>query len=242
MEYPILPLERPLEEAKFVARPNRFLAHVELNGVVEKAHVHDPGRLRELLYPGNRVLVSRPSRGSANRKTSLDLLFAFYDGDWILVNSALHRPISQKILSLPELSPFGAVKAVVPEVRFGTGTRFDYLLELDQGRSCYLEVKGCTLEDEVHRALFPDAPTLRGSRHLEELMEARSLGHEAALLFLILRPKARSFAPNAQCDPRFARLFWECVQGGVRVFMKKIAFKKGWFVYTGDIHLEGGAP
>ena len=225
-------------EATFIRRPNRFLGEVELNGERYEAHVHDPGRLRGLLYPNNRMLVAKP-RVKKQRKTGLDLLFAWDGRHWILVNSALHRSVSEKILVDPGLSPCGAVQELVPEIPYGKGTRFDFYLRSRNGRGCYIEVKGCTFMDANRVALFPDAPTERGVRHLEELMDVLGQGFHAVLLILVFRPDARSFSPNEQCDPGFSRVFHEGVRRGIKVYAKRIDFKKGWFVYTGDIPVDG---
>ena len=216
------------------------MAEVALNGTRYRAHVHDPGRLKELLFPGNRILVSEPlARGP--RKTDLDLIFAWdSEGHWVLVNSALHRPISEKILSDPGLSPFPSLQKIVPEVSYGHGTRFDFLIFSQDGGRCFVEVKGCTLVDSQNVALFPDAPTKRGTRHLEELCEVRHQGLGAMLLILVFRPGARAFSPNEVCDPSFAKSFWRSIKSGVSVLAKRIGFKNDWFVYTGDIPVVKG--
>ncbi|OCC16037.1 sugar fermentation stimulation protein [Dissulfuribacter thermophilus] len=235
----LLPFDRPLDQAIFKERPNRFLGIVDYNGNLVKCHIHDPGRLKELLYPGNKVLIT-PAKETKGRKTRFDLMFAQHKKHWILVNSSLHRPISQTILLDPKLSPFESLVSLVPEVKYGHGTRFDYMVQLKDGSSCMLEVKGCTLANGDGVALFPDAPTSRGRRHVEELNEIVSSGGKAAILFLVFRPDARAFSPNFKTDPDFSRALLECVKGGVWIFIKKICFQRGWFVYTEEIRLLGG--
>ena len=150
------------------SRPNRFLAIVDIeqNGTVlkdQKVHVRDPGRLKELLYPGNKVLVKH--RPGENRKTQWEIIAAL-DDDWILINSGYHRAISEAILRNPEISPFGKLDRLKAEVSVGH-SRLDFMLEKD-GQQIGLEIKGCTLEiREI--ALFPDAPTERGAKHVESL-------------------------------------------------------------------------
>ncbi len=169
-----------VEKAKFKSRPNRFL--VEL-GDGRLAHLHDPGRLRELLVPGRELVVKRV-KGKA-RKTDLDVL-AVKSRYWVFVHSGYHPRIAEKLI--PGL--FGPIKA--REVKLGS-SRVDFLLE--DGRP--LEVKGCTLmKDSI--ALFPDAPTERGTRHVLEIAR-----HRGALLFLVFHPPVRELRPNCEMDPKF---------------------------------------
>jgi len=226
-------------EAEWVERPNRFMGLVRLDsGDVAKVHVRDPGRLTELLYPGNRVLIRRAPSGT-KRKTGWDLVAARFEDQWVLVNSGHHPEIARSILSDPRLCPFGRPVSLKGEVKFGQ-SRLDFLLEAapsERGqplaqvadradKKCgkiFIEVKGCTLaRDGI--ALFPDAPTSRGARHLEELMEAKRQGFGAAILVLVFRQDAEIFSPNGQTDPRFAELFHRAVCRGVECYPVKIAY------------------
>ena len=223
-------------EASWLERPNRFLGLVRLaDGSRHKVHVRDPGRLTELLYPGNRVLIRR-AEAAARRKTAWDLVAARFDQQWVLVNSGHHPAIARALLSHPGLCPFGPLHSIQPEVKFGR-SRLDFLLEIDkeaclktgpgnEGQNCgkiYLEVKGCTLARQGV-ALFPDAPTTRGARHLEELIEARRLGFGAAVLILVFRQDAEIFAPNRETDPNFAEVFQQAVEAGVECCPVKIEY------------------
>ena len=205
-------------EGIFKDRPNRFLCIVDLpdkyGGPGQAVHVHDPGRLTELLYPGNRVMLKRADR--PGRKTAWTLMAALYEGQWILVNSGLHRKISYAILSDPAISPLGAARRIDPEVMFGK-SRLDYRILAASGSTVWVEVKGCTLaRDGV--ALFPDAPTSRGTRHVRELVEISAQGDRAALLILIFQHNVRCFAPNSETDPEFAAAFHEAVADGVKAY------------------------
>jgi len=199
------------QKGTFVSRPNRFLAVVDIQGSHEEVHVHDPGRLKELLYPGNSLLVRRAF--AKERRTKWDLIAARHGNQWVLVNSSFHRALSEKHLSDPVASPFSGIIRIQPEVKFGS-SRLDFKLELDTGNSMYLEVKGCTLAIDG-KALFPDAPTSRGRRHVEELVKAKEMGYDAAMLFLVFRRDAECFAPKEDTDPDFARAFYSALEKGV---------------------------
>ncbi|HID96818.1 MAG TPA: DNA/RNA nuclease SfsA [Thermodesulfobacteriaceae bacterium] len=223
-------------EAVFVERPNRFLGLADCNmpgsQVPEKIHISDPGRLRELLYPGNRVLLRKAPAGTA-RKTCWDLIAAAFGEQWVVVNSSLHRGIAQRILEKVNLSPFGRAEEIRPEIRFGE-SRLDFMLLLRDGRRVWIEVKGCTLARDGS-ALFPDAPTARGRRHLEELITIRSRGLRSALLILIFRDDAQCFAPNGETDPAFHEVFYRAIQAGVEVYPVVIGLEQEWLVYRGVI-------
>ncbi|WP_407356460.1 DNA/RNA nuclease SfsA [Methanolobus sp. WCC5] len=230
-------------EGKVIERPNRFLAIVELelDGVRkhEKVHVHDPGRLTDLIYPGNRVLLRKAdSTKSKNkgkiRKTGWDMIAARFAEDWILVNSAFHREISGWAIENGIIGFLSNADSILPEQKYGT-SRLDYLLE-KQGRKIWIEVKGCTLaEDGV--ATFPDAPTTRGKRHLEELMHVVDQGDEAAVIMLIFRPQAKCFTPNRKIDPDFSETMLKASEKGVRIFPLQFSFKENNIYYVSEIPL-----
>jgi len=169
-----------VELARFKERLNRFLIKLE-NGI---AHLHDPGRLKELLAPGRLLAVKEIN--NPNRKTSLDVL-AVKAKQWVFIHSGYHSKIAEKII--PRL--FGRIKA--REVKAGN-SRIDFLLE--DGRP--LEVKGCTLAKNGI-ALFPDAPTTRGTRHVLELAKRKG-----ALLFLVF-VHANELRPNCETDLDFCK-------------------------------------
>ncbi len=178
----------------FVERPNRFLVKLESGRL---AHLHDPGRLKELLIPGRKLFLREVK--SPSRKTNLDVL-AVDIGYPVFIHSGYHSLIAERLI--PYL--FGGIEA--KEVKFG-GSRIDFLLS--DGRP--LEVKGCTLlKDKV--ALFPDAPTERGTRHVLELAN-----HGGALLFLVFHPPARVLKPNCETDPRFCEAMKLAIRKGVEM-------------------------
>ncbi len=181
-----------------VRRLNRFAAEVESDGQLALAHVPNSGRLGELLYPGAPVLLA-PRTGP--RKTAFDLLLARQGEQLACIDARLPGLLLEEALlagQLPDLGPFTAVHR---EVAYGS-SRLDLLGE-GAGGLCYIECKSVTLVREGV-ALFPDAPTLRGVRHLEELQHAAHSGHRAAIVFVIQREDAQSLRPYAENDPAFA--------------------------------------
>jgi sugar fermentation stimulation protein A len=223
-------------EGILVERPNRFLAIVEVdqNGTKsqEKVHVHDPGRLIDILYPGNRVLLRKA--GNPKRKTAWDMIAGKIGEEWILINSAFHRQISEWVIENNIIELFSNADTVLPEQKFG-GSRLDYLLMKGE-TDIWIEVKGCTLA-EGKTSSFPDAPTTRGKRHLDELIKARSEGHEAAILIIVLRPEAECFTANGIIDPDFARTFEKAIEAGVNVFPLQFSFEDNTVVYHSQLPL-----
>jgi len=215
------PIPGPLEPARFVERPNRFLGRcrLESTGDVIEAHIRDPGRLEELMVPGRRVWV-RPS-ADRTRRTAWTLLVAESPAGegWVLVDSTLPNRLTHRALeagALPELDGWRLERA---EWRHGA-SRFDFLLARPDGRWFVLEVKGVNLVDNGV-ALFPDAPTERGARHLRELTEiAAQDGWEAGVLFVIQRNDAHAFRAAAHIDPHFAAALEDAARAGVRVMVR----------------------
>jgi len=210
------------------------------SGVVQeegaKVHVHDPGRLKELIYPGSEVLVRKAS--DPDRKTGWDLLAARYEREWILINSAFHRRIMDIVLGMDDISPFGKLVSSRPEVRYGA-SRMDYLLEPEEGGNRVLvETKGCTLTIDGE-ALFPDAPTTRGKRHVEELMSALDEGYRSAIVVLCFRPDSLCFRPKEDTDPDFSRTFYQAREKGVEVYPLLFRFTGEWVEYIGPIPVCG---
>lgn len=226
-------------EAIVVSRPNRFLMIADVimeDGTIlknEKVHVHDPGRLKEVIFPGNRVRIRKAM--SRKRKTLWDLIFGLVSDTWVLVNSSFHRYIAQSILSDRSLTPFADVSNVRPEVKVGH-SRLDFMLTMKDGSTCFIEVKGCTLS-VGGRSLFPDAPTERGTRHLEELIRLKEEGHGSAVLFLVLAPDPVNFSPNRETDPVFADTLKKAVEMGVKVYPLDIDIEDGVPVLNGVLPL-----
>ena len=198
-----------MKEGIFQDRPNRFVAHVEMDGCTETVHVKNTGRCRELLQPGARVWCSVSD--NPGRKTKYDLITV--EKAPYLINMDSQAP-NAAVLEWLETGGLGHVNRIKPEQVFGS-SRFDFYLERN-GKGMFLEVKGVTLE-EAGVCRFPDAPTKRGTRHLYELMEAKRLGFDAAVLFVIQMRPVRYLEPNDATDPDFGAALREAAVAGVQV-------------------------
>lgn len=195
-------------EARFIERPNRFIAHVELGGQREVCHVKNTGRCRELLVPGAKVYLEES--GNPARKTKFDLI-AVCKGDR-LINMDSQAPNKVAAECLPGLIP--GLTELKAEQTFGD-SRFDFAALSPTGR-WFIEVKGVTLEQDGV-VLFPDAPTERGVKHLHGLCAALDEGFKAMVLFVVQMEGVRYFTPNAQTHPAFAQALRESRDKGVLI-------------------------
>ena len=193
----------------FIARPNRFIAHVQIDGQMEVCHVKNTGRCKELLVPGAQVWCQRSDH--PNRKTKYDLI-TVKKGDR-LINMDSQAPniaVKEWLLS----GEMGKVSDLKPEYTHGD-SRFDFSFLLD-GKRCFLEVKGVTLENDGVCA-FPDAPTERGVKHLKGLTQAAKDGFGAFVLFVIQMPDVKYLRPHDERDPAFGAALREAAENGVTV-------------------------
>lgn len=197
--------------AVFLSRPNRFIAHVLLDGQEVICHVKNTGRLRELLIPGAAVFIQECFQPS--RKTKYDLIAVQKDNQIINIDSqAPNQAVSEWLRAGGLLTDIALVR---PETRY-QGSRFDFYLETSSGRKAFLEVKGVTLlQDGIAR--FPDAPTTRGVKHLEELTACLSCGYEAYVLFLLEMKGVCQLQPNDQTHPAFGTALRQAAAAGVHV-------------------------
>ena len=192
----------------FLARPNRFIAHVALDGAEMVCHVKNTGRCRELLVPGAAVYLERGT--NPDRKTAYDLIAVEKKGK--LINMDAQAP--NKVFSEWALQFDPTATTVHSEYRFGQ-SRLDFCLETPQGLHL-VEVKGVTLEEDGHTR-FPDAPTERGVKHLHELMHAVALGHRATAFFVIQMAEVTDFAPNDATHPAFGETLRQAKEAGVNI-------------------------
>ena len=197
-----------VQEGRFLLRPNRFIAQVEVDGQVETCHVKNTGRCKELLRPGARVILARGE--NPGRRTKYDLIAVYKGGR--LINMDSQAPNKAAAEYLGRLFPDG--KHIRPEYSLGD-SRLDFYLERE-GHAVYLEVKGCTLEREGV-ALFPDAPTERGVKHLRHLTALAQEGQEAWVLFIIQMEGVRYFTPNDGTHPAFGQALREAAAAGVHI-------------------------
>ena len=200
--------------ARLIRRYQRFLADFELaGGEVVTAHCPNSGSMKGCAVPGSPALLSRSDKPGRKLAYTWELVMA--DGCWIGINTGLpNRLVFEGIRSglIPELRGYENIR---PEVRYGANSRIDLLLSSGEER-CYVEVKNCTLA-EGNRALFPDAATTRGQKHLRELMEMVRCGHRAVNFFLVQRQDCESVAPADAIDPEYGRLLRVAAASGVEL-------------------------
>ena len=196
-----------ITEGRFLDRPNRFVAHVCIDSVTHTVHVKNTGRCKELLLPGAVVRLERSD--NPNRKTQYDLVAVLKEGlGWVNIDSQAPNQVVKEWL---ETQRFDFIK---PEYTYGN-SRVDFYME--RGDQKYLlEVKGCTLEiDGI--GYFPDAPTVRGVKHLRELTQAQSAGYQCAVAFVIQMPGITEVRPNITTQPEFGAAWDDAVKAGVKI-------------------------
>lgn len=214
----------------FLDRPNRFVGNVKIADEVVTCHIHDSGRIKELLYFGNEVGIKKAKKNKkTTRKTDWDLICARTEDkdEDVLLNSAYHRYISENFLRDFEISPFGKIDSIKAEVKNGK-SRLDFLLVKDE-KKIWVEVKGVSLVSDK-TAMFPDAPSVRAQKHLKELMELKEGGDRSALLLLVLR-RAERFRPRYETDINFSELFYEAKRKGVEIYPVQFELKNGDIYY-----------
>ncbi len=201
-------------QARFLERPNRFLGIVSLDGERTPVFIPNPGRMHELLIPGRTVYL-RPASGVL-RKTAYDMIAVDHDGLVISLDANLPNRFMKQMLLEHALPQFRGYERVIPEPPL-YGGRADFRLESTDSVTM-IEVKSVTLVVE-RRALFPDAVTKRGARHMHHLAKVleEGIADRAAVVFVIQRPDADSFAPNVDTDPAFAEALSIASRAGVEI-------------------------
>ena len=198
---------REIADGIFVDRPNRFIAYVEMNGAVETVHVKNTGRCRELLLPGTAIRLEVSD--NPKRKTKYDLVAVHKQGlGWVNMDSQAPNKVVGEWLAKQ------GYDYIKPEFTYGK-SRIDFYME--KGEQKYLlEVKGCTLEvDGI--GYFPDAPTLRGVKHLHELAKAAQQGYHCAVAFVIQMEGVAEVRPNTATHPQFAEALAQARTAGTKV-------------------------
>lgn len=197
-----------IKQGYFISRPNRFIAKVMLEGKEEVCHVKNTGRCRELLREGATVYLEESD--NPNRKTKYDLI-AVYKGDR-LVNMDSQAPNKVVQEYIPQLFP--DVVCIRPETTY-KNSRFDFYVETEKDK-IFIEVKGVTLEEDgVVR--FPDAPTTRGLKHIQELVKCKEEGYGAYIIFVVQMEGVSYFEPNIETQPEFARELYLAQKAGVEI-------------------------
>lgn len=203
-----------LHKGIFLKRLNRFVAKIKVNEEEDLAHVPDPGRMKELLMPSVEVLLRKVS-SNEKRKTNWDMLGVYTPTGLVSVDSRLPNDLIAEALMNSQLKEFSEYELVRREYTYGS-SRFDFLLK-SADKICLIEVKSCTLVKNGH-AFFPDAPTLRGRRHIHELIKAKHEGYRTGVIFVIQRNDASVFSPYDEIDPDFGDALRLAASEGVEIF------------------------
>lgn len=199
----------------FLERPNRFIAKVEIGGNTETVHIKNTGRCKELLKPGCTVYLAVSD--NPKRKTKYDLIAAEKEREnlpLLLINLDSQAPNDAAFEWLRASGLFSPQAVIKREVKHGS-SRFDFYIE-DEGRKAFLEVKGVTQETEG-TVLFPDAPTQRGVKHIEELIQCRKQGFEAFVLFIVQMKEVHTLRPNDHTHKAFGDALREAKKAGVNI-------------------------
>ena len=199
-----------IQVAKFIERPNRFIARVEINGREEIVHVKNTGRCREILVPGTRVYLEKSD--NPDRKTAYDLVSAEKGDRIINIDSQLPNYLVEEWLHNQEL--IKDITYIKREKTYGK-SRFDFYIEAGD-RKIFMEVKGVTLEND-NVVSFPDAPTERGVKHLNELLEAQKEGYETYVFFVVQMKDVDYFTPAEDKHKEFADTLRYVASKGVKV-------------------------
>lgn len=194
---------------RFLRRPNRFIAHIRINGKEEICHVKNTGRCKELLPEGAQVWCQKFD--DPRRKTNFDLITVQKGHRLINMDSQAPNKAAGEWLAAGGLGPVEKLRA---EAKWGD-SRFDFYFE-KEGQPCYLEVKGVTLENDGV-CTFPDAPTERGAKHLRELADLAKQGYGAYVLFVIQMADVKYLHPNDETDPAFGQALRQAQAAGVKI-------------------------
>jgi sugar fermentation stimulation protein A len=207
-------LPQPLYPGALIRRYKRFLADVRLeSGEVVTAHCPNSGSMKGCAIPGSRVLLSLS--GNPNRKLKYTWELVQVNGLWVGINTGLPNRLTAEAIRQGKITELAGYDEIRPEIRYGKNSRIDLLLSGPAGL-CYVEVKNVTLV-EGDRALFPDAETLRGQKHLKELMREVRDGNRGVIFFVVQRADAHSMAPADAIDPEYGRLLRLAAENGVEV-------------------------
>jgi len=225
-------LPKPLVQAEFVSRLNRFALVVFVEGEEVLAHVANSGRLGELLLPANTLYLSPAPRGS-QRRTSFDLVLVEVGGTLVSVDARVPNRLVEEAITSDLIDQFAGYEELKREVTRGR-SRFDFMLSGGHER-LFVEVKSVTLvEDGV--AMFPDSPTTRGRKHVQGLKDIVLDGDRGAVIFVVQRPDAKCFSPNNSADPEF----WEAVDEATEAGVEAYAFRCS--VTMSDIAIQTRIP
>jgi sugar fermentation stimulation protein A len=212
-------------QGKFISRPNRFIAHVEIQGKNEIAHVKNTGRCKEILIPGATIHLEDHSKNMGNRKTVFSLISAEKPGSTVATatriinidsqapNKVVAEGLCSGNMTLPGLE--AGLSLIKAESTFGD-SRFDFYVESRDDKKAFIEVKGVTLENK-DVVSFPDAPTERGVKHIHELIQAKDQGYVAYIIFIVQMENVEYFTPNDKTHPTFGEALRVAKKEGVEI-------------------------
>lgn len=199
-------------DATFIKRPNRFIAHVLLGGKEEIVHVRNTGRCREILIPGTQVVLEKAQ--NINRKTAYSLICGYKGSTLINIDSQVPNAVVSEGIRNKKVKELIDVCKLKREVTYGS-SRFDIYFETPEGKG-FIEVKGVTLEEDG-TAMFPDAPTDRGTKHVNEIVKAVEEGYMGYIFFLIQLKGVKCFRPHEEMDEKFASALRTANENGVKI-------------------------
>ncbi|WP_374723344.1 DNA/RNA nuclease SfsA [Calidifontibacillus erzurumensis] len=217
----------------FIRRVNRFMAEVFVNGTKEVVHIKNTGRLQELLHPNVEVLLEYKS--SPNRKTKFSLISVVKNNRWVNIDSQAPNTVVYEALRAGKVIEFGYVNEVKREVKYGN-SRFDLSLKKDD-QQCFIEVKGVTLEQNGV-AMFPDAPTKRGTKHVLELVNAVQNGFDGVILFVVQMEGCMFFTPHKEMDWEFADALKFATSNGVKILAYDSIVNEDELILKGPIPVQ----
>jgi len=235
---------------KFIDRPNRFIAHVEVDGNIETVHVKNTGRCRELLVPGVEVVLEDFRQNPGQRKTLFDLIAVYKiypdspERKPVLINMDSQAPnkVVLEWLNNQRKNDEPLFDVIHPEYTYGQ-SRVDFYmerkLEEESVQKILMEVKGCTLEIDG-QGYFPDAPTERGVKHLNELAAAQKAGYKCYLAFVIQIPDIKFVHPNLTTHPEFGKALEEAKAAGVEILYLQCDVKDNELLIKKNQNLTNG--
>lgn len=220
-------------KGQFEKRVNRFIAEVYIEGIKERVHIKNTGRLKELFLPGAEVLLAVSD--NPNRKTKYSLISVLKGDLWVNIDSQAPNTVGFEALEEGKIIEVGNVDLVKREVKYGA-SRFDlYFMQGDS--EGFIEVKGVTLEREGV-AMFPDAPTTRGTKHVLELAKAAQEGYKCAVLFIVQIKGCHKFVPNRETDPAFADALLQAAEAGVQILAYDTIVEEDGMIINSTVPVE----
>ena len=226
-------VEGEILEGVFTERLTRFSALVKLENGIFEVFLPNPGRLKELLSFGAKVVLKKTVH--QGRKTTYDLIGVYHKEQKVSVDSSVPNRLVFEALKNKALKEFAEYSTIKPEPLYGH-TRFDFLLS-NHEKVCLLEVKSCTLVRNGV-AMFPDAKTERGTRHVMELLKAKKEGYRTCILFIIQRTDAHVFSPADDVDKQFGEALRQAFNGGVEVYAYSSEFVEDKIVLDGRVNVK----